>query len=111
MPGKPAPVGYQEMHILSAHMLAAVERNDWDRVIELENQIAALRDHLIAHPVPVTASEEEIAEQRRLIRQIILDHESVRHQAQPKLEETRQQLGTAANQRRVDQAYGSNDDD
>ena len=110
MPDAPVPVGYQEMYILSAHMLAAVERNDWDRVLELESQVAALRDHLIAHPVPVTASEEAIAEQKRLISEIILNHETVRRQAQPRLEEARQQLGSATNQRRVDQAYGSGKD-
>lgn len=104
------PAGYEEMRILSAHMLAAVERDDWRRVAELESQIAALRDHLKTHPVPVTASPEAIAEQKRIISDIILSHQRVSEQALPLLDELRLQLESTNNQRRVNQAYGGNEE-
>ncbi|MBV2234760.1 MAG: flagellar protein FliT [Sterolibacterium sp.] len=104
------PVGYDEMHILSTHMLAAVERGDWERVAELEKQIAAIRDLLMDHPVPLDASPEAIEEQKRLLSAIILNQQSTASQAQDKLEELRELIDTTSNQRRVGAAYGGDSD-
>lgn len=104
------PLGYDEMYILSAHMLAAVERDDWDRVQELETQIVALRDHLQAHPVPVDASPEALTEQRKKISAIILNQQCVLDQARPRMEEIRRQLDSTRTQRRVNEVYSAGEE-
>lgn len=103
MPGRLA--SYREMRELSARMVEAAHADDWERLAELEQKTAALRDGLAADSLTASATREELAQQARLIQDILADHEEVARWTQPKLNEMRALLGDATLRRRLDQTY------
>ncbi len=100
---------YQEMHALSARMVEAAQADDWERLTELEQGLAGLRDMLIpeadlaknGHP-PVA---EDLAQKALLIQSILANQDEIVRYTQPKMDEMRAVLGDAASRRRLDQAY------
>ncbi len=97
---------YQEMHELAAHMVRAAHADDWERLAELETRIAALRDSLAADSPTASTAPDDLAQQARLIQEILAAHEEVARRTQPALDEMRRLLGDATSRRRLDQAYG-----
>lgn len=98
---------YQQMHILSTRMVEAARANDWDQLIDLERNVAALRDALMAEDNE-TLAPEEIKLKRNLIQSILQDDAEVRRHTEPWMEQVRRFLGGDARKRQVDQAYGIN---
>lgn len=98
---------YQQMHILSTRMVEAARANDWDQLIDLERNVAALRDALMAEDNE-TLAPEEIKLKRHLIQSILQDDAEVRRHTEPWMEQVRRFLGGDARKRQVDQAYGIN---
>ena len=98
---------YQQMHILSTRMVEAARANDWDQLIDLERNVAALRDALMAEDNE-TLAPEEIKLKRHLIQSILQDDAEVRRHTEPWMEQVRRFLGGDVRKRQVDQAYGIN---
>lgn len=100
----------QTMRELSAMMVTAAHADDWERLAELEGQVAVLRDALSANantPATIATNEaEDLARQSELILSILSNHEEVLRHTHPKLAEVRQLLDDASARRRIDQAYG-----
>ncbi len=101
---------YQEMRALSARMVEAAHADDWESLAELEKQVAALRNGLIADEQVLAAAHtpaaEELVQQAQLIQSILANQDEVARHTQPRLEEMRRLLGDATSRRRLDQAYG-----
>jgi flagellar protein FliT len=97
---------YQQMNALSARMVEAARANDWERLIDLERNVAALRDTLMAEDNNATLAPDEIEQKRRLIQNILQDDAEVRRYTEPWMEQVRQFLGGGKRKLQVDKAYG-----
>lgn len=96
---------YEEIGTLSSRMVAAAQANDWDSLIELERNVAALRDTLLTADDTVATTDAE--RKRILIQQILRDDAEVRRHTEPWMEHVRQFLGTANRRQQVQRAYGA----
>jgi flagellar protein FliT len=86
---------YEEISALSARMVDAARRRDWDGLVDLERHVAALRDGLISGAAPLVGPAEtapEMARMRGLIQQILDDDAEVRRHTEPWMEQVRQLL-------------------
>jgi flagellar protein FliT len=100
---------YETMCDVSTQMVEAARANDWDRLTNLEQDVARLRDTLAANdsqPAPAPLSPEERARKVQLIRRILADDAEVRSCTEPWMNNVRKYLGAGARSRSVRQAYG-----
>ncbi|MFA6314636.1 MAG: flagellar protein FliT [Sterolibacterium sp.] len=97
---------YQEMSALSSLMVEAARANDWERLINLERSIAALRNSLLHDDDIDDHSGNELKLKSQLIQRILADDAEVRRHTEPWMEQLRKFLGSNAKRRAVEQAYG-----
>ncbi len=97
---------YENIAQLSAQMATAAQDNDWDLLVELENQVARLRDRLLFSEEEALTLEQATRKQL-LIRRILDDDAEVRRHTEPWMEQVRRFLGAGTMERRVENAYGS----
>lgn len=98
---------YERMSALSARMVEAARGQDWDRLVELERQVGALRDMLSSegeNNESLSASERE--KKTVLIQRILRDDAEIRRHTEPWMEHVRQFLGGNRVRRNVERAYG-----
>jgi len=89
-------------------MIETARTHDWDRLAEIEQQAAALRDTAIARPFSPPVSED-LGELTQLLNRIQrLDHE-VRSLVEPAHEQARQELAVEVKGRAVRKAYANLD--
>lgn len=84
---------YEQMSLLSSRMVAAARASDWDKLIALEQRIAALRHSLLTTPEDCNALVTDLARKRCLIQHILDDDAEVRRHTEPWMERLRQFLG------------------
>jgi flagellar protein FliT len=97
---------YQQLSEASAAMVEAARANDWERLVDLEREVARLRDALMngqIPPNPGAAAEEEA--RRALIQRILDDDAEVRRHTEPWMEQIRRYLGGGVRRREVERAY------
>jgi flagellar protein FliT len=97
---------YEEMTSLSARMVEAARRNDWDDLIELERSVGALRLR-IADDENNRLDRNERERKAALIQRILADDAEIRRHTEPWMEQVRQFLGGARKKRQVDLTYGA----
>lgn len=98
---------YESMHAISARMAEAAAACDWDGLVALERECAALARRLEGGEEPLRLSETERTRKMELIRRILANDAEVRRHTEPWLEQVRQFLGGGARARAVRQAYGA----
>lgn len=98
---------YEEMTTLSARMVEAARRNDWDNLIELERSVSQLRLRLAEDDDSSRLDQRERERKAALIQRILADDAEIRRHTEPWMEQVRQFLGGARKKRQVDQAYGA----
>lgn len=84
---------YEEISTLSQSMVNAAQANNWDRLVELECRVAALRNKLIASDASLALSTPELLHKQGLIQQILEDDAEIRRHTEPWMERVRQFLG------------------
>jgi len=97
---------YEEMTALSARMVEAAQRNDWDNLIALERSVSDLRVRL-AGDDNSRLDNGERERKAALIQRILADDAEIRRHTEPWMEQVRQFLGGARKRRQVDQTYGA----
>lgn len=97
---------YEEMTALSARMVDAARRNDWDNLIELERSVGELRLRL-ADDDNNRLDTGERERKAALIQRILADDAEIRRHTEPWMEQVRQFLGGARRKRQVEQTYGA----
>ena len=107
MPSMPAQIEfYEQMSMLSSRMVEAARRNDWERLIDLEQSVAGLREVLLRddghHVVPTDSSRK-----RDLIQRILRDDAEVRRHTEPWMEQVRHLLTGNFHESSVSRRYGS----
>lgn len=86
-------VMYETMGSISARMVEAARANDWDRLAELERDVASLRDVLMRAATREALSPDELARKVQLIHRILADDAEVRRHTEPWMEAIRPFLG------------------
>lgn len=97
---------YEEMTSLSASMVDAAQRNDWDRLIGLERSVTELRARLNDEDNN-RLSESDRERKAALIQRILADDAEIRRHTEPWMEQVRQFLGGTRKKRQVALAYGA----
>lgn len=97
---------YEEMTSLSARMVDAAQRSDWDSLIGLERSVTELRARLSEED---NANLNQVERERKaaLIQRILADDAEIRRHTEPWMEQVRQFLGGTRKKRQVDVAYGA----
>ena len=99
---------YQQICALSAHMVEAARANDWDQLVILERNVAALRDELARDDDGNDAlSTQELDLKHGLIQRILDDDAEIRLHTEPWMEQVRRFLGGRSTRERVERSYGS----
>ncbi len=98
---------YEQMCALSNHMVEAARKNDWERLVNLERSVSALRDTLMAQDNEGSLTPQDVEKKRELIQRILKDDAEVRRHTEPWMEQVRRFLSGDARKRQVDQAYGA----
>ena len=99
---------YETMDQISERMVEAAQANDWDRLVELERNVANLRENLRGQERPTLLSTEERSRKIRLIHRILDADAEIRRHTEPWMAQVRVFLGDAARERTLRQTYGSN---
>jgi len=104
---------FEYMARISTRMVDAARNGEWDELVKLEQDMAAIRDSLIADDrngrTPTTPlSETEQQYKANLIRQMLDNQEAVVAHVRPWMEEARDLLGNQTRNRSVNKAYGQN---
>ncbi|HEY8856172.1 MAG TPA: flagellar protein FliT [Rugosibacter sp.] len=84
---------YEKISTLSQRMVDAAQANNWDRLVELERRVAALRNELIANDASLALSTPELLHKQSLIQQILEDDAEIRRHTEPWMERVRHFLG------------------
>lgn len=82
----------EDMRQISGHMVEAARANDWDRLVSLEQSVAALRDSLAANDGPISSPSER-ARKFELMKQILADDAEVRRHVEPWMQQVKVFLG------------------
>ena len=98
---------YQEMSALSARMVSAAEAQDWQLLVALEKDVAALRDALMLEDDSALLAPDERIRKAELIQRILEDDAAVRRHTEPWMEHVRQYLGGSAQRRKLERAYSA----
>ena len=98
---------YEEMSLLSAHMVEAAHAHDWERLVGLEKSVAALRSKLPKEEDNATLSPAELNHKHELIQGILENDADVRTCTEPWMEQLRKFLGAGAKRRRMKTAYSA----
>ncbi len=97
---------YQDMSALSTRMVEAARANDWDRLIDLERSVAALRDGLMAVD-DSSLSQQDVSLKAALIRRVLEDDAEVRRHTEPWMEQVRRFLGDGMRRLDIEKAYAA----
>jgi flagellar protein FliT len=98
---------FEEMSALSARMVAAAQGNDWERLVDLERSVVALRNTLMTDDDNSMLSPAEIEIKRALIQRILDDDAEIRRHTEPWMEQVRKFLGSNTRRKQVESAYGA----
>ena len=96
---------YKQMSILSARMVQAARASDWDSLIDLERNVAVLRDAVQAS-AELDPAAIESGEKRRLVQSILENDAEVRRHTEPWMEQVRVFLGQGHQQPDLDRPFG-----
>lgn len=99
---------YERMSELTDQMVQAARDNDWDRLCELEQQLAGLREWLVRHDAqPARLNETERQRKVELIKRMLADDREVRRHTEPWMEDVRKLLATGNRARNLQATYGA----
>ncbi len=96
---------YKQMSLLSARMVQAARASDWDSLIDLERNVAALRDAL-QDSAELHPAEIESGEKRHLVQTILENDAEVRRHTEPWMEKVRVFLGQGHKPQNLDHPFG-----
>jgi flagellar protein FliT len=85
---------YEEVARLTAHMLSAAYRADWDRLIELEAGCVRCMESIQGCTVPMRLSDEARRQKIVLLKRILSNDRELRKLTMPWMENVGQMLGT-----------------
>ncbi len=98
---------YRTLREYTYQMLEAARSGEWERLAELEQQCAQIRDALILQPSLVSpAPSIQNNELAALIKDILACHEDILSYVLPRQQDIKQLLDNFSNTQRLQQSYG-----
>jgi flagellar protein FliT len=97
---------YEAMAGISDQMLAAASANDWDRVVQLEQQCNACVRQLKAHGDGQPLAGQERVRKVNAIRKMLASDRQIRDLTQPWMAKLSALMNNNATERRLARAYG-----
>jgi flagellar protein FliT len=97
---------YEAMVGITDQMLAAATENDWDRVIQLEQQCAACVRQLKANGDGLPLAGQERVRKADAIRRMLASDRKIRDLTQPWMAKLSALMNNNATERRLARAYG-----
>jgi len=97
---------YEAMVGISEQMLAAASENDWDRVVQLEQQCNACVRQLKAHDGGQPLAAPERVRKVNAIRKMLASDRQIRDLTQPWMAKLSALMNNNATERRLARAYG-----
>lgn len=101
-----ANTGFEAMARLSARMVAAAQANDWELLVQTEQQLSEIRVALQNKPGPAPDAAAA-ARRRTLIEQMQADQDRILEHVQPWMDSTRKMLSAQSKSRAVHKAYAA----
>lgn len=96
---------YERIAALTAAMLAAARRGEWDELLQLEAECKAVFAALVAAPATAALPPAVARRKAELIQQVLADDAEIRHLVEPWMAELGQWLGSARSSHRLHDAY------
>ena len=96
---------YESISQISAKMVEAARRSDWDALLKCEAMCAQIIGELRARSDELPFDDREKLRKAELIRQVLAHDAEIRDQLNPWLAELRNMLQTRSHAKRVEQAY------
>jgi flagellar protein FliT len=103
-------VHYEAMCRLTGMMAEAARENDWNLLGSLEQEVAAIREYLLAEDAGdmlMDLSEEQREHKRELILRMLADDREIRRHTEPWMASVRALLAGSATERSIRKAYGN----
>ena len=97
---------YEAMAGITDQMLAAATENDWDRLVQLEQQCAACVRQLKASGDGQPLAGQERVRKTNAIRKMLASDRQIRDLTQPWMARLSAMINNKATERRVARAYG-----
>ena len=98
---------YQKICALSAQMVEAARVSNWEQLVNLERDVAALRDGLIDEDDNNSLSLEELDVKHGLIQRLLDDDAEIRRHTEPWMEQVRRFLGGYTSREKLERNYSS----
>ena len=100
---------YETVAILTGQMLEAARNGDWDELAVLESRCTSQVDILRNEESPIPALSGAIREKKvKIIQQILEDDREIRNLTEPWMAQLSALINSASAERKLTQAYGSN---
>lgn len=106
MTGQDVVSVYEAMVGITDQMLAAATANDWDRVVQLEQQCAACVRQLKANGDGAPLAGQERVRKANAIRKMLASDRQIRDLTQPWMAKLQSMISNKTVERRVAHAYG-----
>ena len=96
---------YENILNTTNKMLAAAQNNEWDQLVELEQECRKLTDKLIANNTEHDLSEELQQQKVKIIHQVLANDAQIRTITEPWMVQLKNIINTAKCERNLQQAY------
>ena len=96
---------YAEMLRLAQQMLESARQSEWDRLVGLEHERAAIADDLMKHEENSVWSQTERERKADLIRSILKTDDEIKNLTQAWMGELQELLGSIGAEKKLHKAY------
>ena len=97
---------YESVADLTGQMLDAAGSNDWDRLVQLEQQCSSHVSHLRANEATLPLTGPARKRKAELIKQVLADDRRIRDLTSPWMAQLSKLISSNGTQRRLANAYG-----
>jgi flagellar protein FliT len=97
---------YESVADLTGQMLDAAGSNDWDRLVQLEQQCSSHVSHLRANEAALPLTGPARKRKAELIKQVLADDRRIRDLTSPWMAQLSKLISSNGTQRRLANAYG-----
>jgi flagellar protein FliT len=98
---------YENVAVLTGHMLDAARSSDWDRLVELESLCTKHVQTLRENPLPPRLAGQERDRKVELINRILADDREIRMLTEPWMARLTTLINSTGVERKLSKAYGS----
>ena len=99
---------YESVADITDQMLAAARKRDWEEMVVLESRVASHVEELKSGESPIALTGEKRLRKVQIIQQILAHDRQIRDITEPWMAELARLMNSSKTERKLTQAYGSN---